>query len=69
MSRVIWIAVGAVGGIVLYRKGQAMLDDAREQGVITSAQKAGAAAAGTIATATTIAGKVLNTNTNAQGAK
>jgi hypothetical protein len=54
--------VGAVGGIVLYRKGQSMLDDAREQGVITSAQKAGAAAAGTIAAATTIAGKVLNTS-------
>jgi len=69
MSRVVWLAVGAVGGIVLYRKGQAMLDEAREQGVLTSAQKAGAAAAGTIVTATTIAGKVLNTNTNAQGAK
>lgn len=67
MSRVIWLAVGAVGGIVLYRKGQSILDEAREQGVISSAQKAGAAAAGTIATATTIAGKVLNTN--AQGAK
>jgi hypothetical protein len=62
MSRVIWLAMGAVGGIVLYRKGQSMLDDAREQGVITSAQKAGAAAAGTIAAATTIAGKVLNTS-------
>jgi hypothetical protein len=69
MSRVVWLAVGAVGGIVLYRKGQAMIEEAREQGVITSAQKAGAAAAGTLATATTIAGKVLNTSTNAQGAK
>jgi hypothetical protein len=68
MSRVVWLAVGAVGGIVLYRKGQAMLDEAREQGVITSAQRAGAVAAGTIASATTIAGKVLNTNTKAQGA-
>jgi hypothetical protein len=47
---------------VLYRKGQSMLDEARDQGVITSAQRAGAAAAGTIAAATTIAGKVLNTS-------
>jgi hypothetical protein len=69
MSRVIWLAVGAVGGIVLYRKGQSMIEEAREQGVITSAQRAGAAAAGTIAAATTIAGKVLHTNPNAQGAK
>ena len=69
MSRIVWLAVGAVGGIVLYRKGQAVIDEAREQGVVSSAQKAGAAAAGTIAAATTIAGKVLNTNQNSQGAK
>ncbi len=68
MSRVLWLAAGAVGGIVLYRKGQSMLDEARQQGVMTSAQRAGAAAAGTIVTATTIAGKVLNTSTNSQGA-
>jgi hypothetical protein len=69
MSRIVWLAVGAVGGIVLYRKGRAVIDEAREQGVVSSAQKAGAAAAGTIAAATTIAGKVLNTNQNSQGAK
>lgn len=69
MSKIVWLAVGAVGGIVLYRKGQSMVEEAREQGVIASAQKAGAAAAGTLATATTIAGKVLNTSTNAQGVK
>jgi len=69
MGKVFWLAAGAIGGVVLYRKGQAMIDEAREQGVLTSAQKAGAAAAGTFVTATTIAGKVLNTSTNAQGAK
>jgi len=69
MSRVVWLAVGAIGGIVLYRKGQSMIDGARDQGVITSAQRAGAAAAGAIAAATTIAGKVLNTHTNTPGAK
>ena len=40
MSRVFWMAVGAVGGIVAYRKGTQAATRARELGPIGSAQVA-----------------------------
>lgn len=44
MRRVVWIAIGAVGGIYAYRRGQQALLDARERGVILSAQQVGLSA-------------------------
>ena len=45
MSRTFWVTVGAVGGIVVYRKGQRALDDARERGLIGNIQIAASTAA------------------------
>lgn len=43
MSRTFWIAVGAVGGVVAYRRGQRAIEDARARGLVGNVQ----AAAGT----------------------
>ncbi len=43
-SRVFWVAVGAVGGVYAYRKGQRLVADARERGLVGNV----AAAAGTV---------------------
>lgn len=39
MSRLFWIAVGAAGGILVYRRGQQVAADARERGVVLTAQQ------------------------------
>lgn len=51
MRRMVWVAVGAVGGILAYRKAQESLADARERGVVLSAQQAGLSAASALGTA------------------
>lgn len=33
-SRMFWVAVGAVGGVVVYRRGQRVVTGARERGVV-----------------------------------
>lgn len=38
MGRMVWMTVGAVGGIVAYRKGQRMAVDARERGFVGNLQ-------------------------------
>ena len=52
MRRLLWVAVGAAGGIWVYQRGGEALDRARERGVI-----------GNIAVATATAGKVAGTAT------
>lgn len=44
MARLIWIGMGAVGGVYAYRKGEQVVDAVREQGVIGTAQVVAAAA-------------------------
>lgn len=44
MSRTFWMAVGAAGGIVAYRKGAQVVSRARELGPVGSAQVAARAA-------------------------
>ncbi|MDO8307844.1 MAG: hypothetical protein Q7V58_05745 [Actinomycetota bacterium] len=44
MRRIVWIAVGAAGGIYAYRRGAQVLAEARERGVVLSAQQAGLSA-------------------------
>ena len=55
MRRMVWVAVGAVGGILAYRKAQETLADARERGVVLSAQQAGLSAASALSTAKAMA--------------
>ena len=54
MRRFFWVAVGAAGGVVIYRQGQRFLLTVREQGVIASAQQVGLSAAATWATTRTL---------------
>lgn len=37
MSRLVWVGIGAVGGIYAYRKGQRAVDQVRERGVAGTA--------------------------------
>ena len=48
MSRLFWTAVGAVGGILAYRKWEQMRDQAAAQGMVATAQQVGAAAFGAV---------------------
>ncbi|MFM8894372.1 MAG: hypothetical protein ACKOE2_03100 [Actinomycetales bacterium] len=66
MGRIAWIALGAVGGILVYRGGQRFVADARERGVVASTQQASVAAwskaqaaAGLLATARDLAAKAV----------
>jgi hypothetical protein len=38
MARLVWVGVGAVGGVYVYRKGERAVDAVREQGVIGTVQ-------------------------------
>jgi 3-polyprenyl-4-hydroxybenzoate decarboxylase len=44
MRRIMWVAVGAAGGILAYRRLQQALEDARERGVVMSVQQVGLSA-------------------------
>ena len=41
MRRIVWVAVGAAGGIFAYQRAQQAMADARERGVVVSAQQLG----------------------------
>lgn len=55
MRRLVWVAIGAAGGIVVYRRAQQALADARERGLVQSAQQVGMSAAGALTAARTLA--------------
>ncbi len=55
MRRLIWVAVGAAGGIWAYRRAQGMAEQAREQGLVLTAHQAGTSAAAAVATAKSVA--------------
>lgn len=38
MGRMVWMTVGAVGGVIAYRRGQRMAVDARERGFVGNMQ-------------------------------
>lgn len=40
MSRTFWVAVGAIGGIYAYRRGQRAVDNAKERGLVGNVQYA-----------------------------
>ncbi len=56
MRRIVWIAVGAAGGIVVYRRAQQAVADARERGVVLSAQQVGLSAVTALNAARAMAG-------------
>jgi len=45
MRRTFWVALGAAGGVLAYRRGQQLWEDAREKGVVGSMQAASGSAA------------------------
>ncbi len=45
MRRTFWVALGAAGGVLAYRRGQQLWVDAREKGVVGSMQAASGSAA------------------------
>lgn len=55
MRRIVWVALGAAGGILAYRKGQDWLSSAREQGVVLSAQQVALTAATAVSSARALA--------------
>ncbi len=55
MRRIVWVAVGAAGGILVYRRAEQALADARERGFVMSAQQVGQSAAGAVSTARALA--------------
>jgi len=63
MRRLVWVAVGAVGGIYAYRRGSALVAEARERGVVLTAQQAALAAMSTVASARELAGRMNTART------
>lgn len=51
VGRLIWVAVGAAGGVYVYRRGQRLIEEAREKGVVGSVTAATGSAAGLAASA------------------
>ena len=63
MRRVFWVAVGAAGGVFVYKRGGQLLTEARERGLVANI---GAATVG----ATTLVGQAATLLSNAgSGAK
>jgi hypothetical protein len=55
MRRIVWVALGAAGGIVAYRRAQQAMADAKERGVVLSAQQVGVSAVTAVASAKALA--------------
>lgn len=55
MRRIVWVAVGAVGGVLAYRRAQQAMADAKERGVVLSAQQVGASAVTAVVSAKALA--------------
>ena len=54
MRRTVWIALGATAGVIAYRRGQKLLEEARERGVVGSVQAATLSASTVAASARTL---------------
>lgn len=64
VSRLLWMAVGAAGGIYVYRNGARIAADARDRGVFAVAQDLAGSAAATV---TTVRGLLGQANAAAGG--
>jgi hypothetical protein len=58
MRRTVWIALGAAGGVIAYRRGQKLLEEARARGVVGSVQAATLSASSLAASARSLLGTV-----------
>jgi hypothetical protein len=48
MRRIVWVAIGAVGGILAYRRAEQAMADVRERGVVLTARDAASTAAAAV---------------------
>lgn len=58
MRRTVWVALGATAGVIAYRRGQKLLEEARERGVVGSVQAATISASTVAASARSLLGTV-----------
>lgn len=58
MRRTVWVALGATAGVIAYRRGQKLLEEARAKGVVGSVQAATISASTLAASARSILGTV-----------
>ena len=58
MRRTVWIALGATAGVIAYRRGQKLLEEARAKGVVGSVQAATVSASTVAASARSLLGSV-----------
>ena len=59
MRRLVWVAIGAAGGIYAYRTVQRLRDDARERGIVVTAQEAGTSALAAAQQARDLVGRLV----------
>jgi hypothetical protein len=58
MRRTVWVALGATAGVIAYRRGQRLLEEARARGVVGSVQAATISASTVAASARSLLGTV-----------
>jgi hypothetical protein len=58
MRRTVWVALGATAGVIAYRRGQRLLEEARAKGVVGSVQAATISASTVAASARSLLGTV-----------
>jgi hypothetical protein len=61
MRRTVWVALGAAGGVIVYRRGQRLIEEARAKGVVGSVQAATVSATGLATSARSLLGAVSGT--------
>jgi hypothetical protein len=64
MRRTVWIALGATAGVIAYRRGQRLLEEAKVRGVVGSVQAATFSATTVAASARSLLESVSGTGTN-----
>ena len=63
MRRTVWIALGATAGVIAYRRGQRLLEEAKARGVVGSLQAATFSATSVAASARSLLDSVSGTTT------
>ena len=63
MRRTVWIALGATAGVIAYRRGQRLLEEAKARGVVGSVQAATFSATSVAASARSLLESVSGTGT------
>lgn len=58
MRRTVWLALGATAGVIAYRRGQRLVEEARARGVVGSVQAATVSASSVAASARSLLGSV-----------